>query len=139
MAREQRELLNGLFVLRMGDVLRDTCDALTILDCAGALDRIDREACIAGILRLHDGAGRFAPPRSVPGLQVRGEPGNAFAAYESLRLLGALDRVPDLAKWEFRLAPRMRSSDADRNAGKLNYEELEAWVLGKVSSDEGMK
>lgn len=132
MAKEDRELLNGLFVLRMGDVLHDTCDALTILHLAGALDQIDREACIGGILRLHDGEGRFAARKSVPGLQVRGEASNAFAAYESLRLLGALDRVPDLAKWEFRVPPTQRSSREDRRAGRLNYQELEAWTLGSI-------
>lgn len=138
-AREQRDLLHGLFVLRPGDALRDTRDALTILHLAGALDQIDREACIAGLQRLHDGAGRFAPARTVRGLQVRGEPDNAFAAYESLRLLGALDRVPDLAQWEFRLAPTMRTVEADRNAGKLNYAEVEAWVLGRRFRGEGLK
>jgi len=41
------------------DPIRDTYHALVVLDGFGALDRIERDACIRGILRFHHGKGLF--------------------------------------------------------------------------------
>jgi hypothetical protein len=45
-----------------------------------------------------------------------------------LRILGALDRVKDLDKWQFRVAS-YRASKPDANGIRvLTWDEIEAWV-----------
>ncbi len=97
------EALRGLFLLARQSPLVDTADAVAILARFGQLGRIDREACIQGILRHHVGRGLFISPQ-IPGSawRVRGDARSAWSALHALRLLGALDRVPDLARWQFR-------------------------------------
>ncbi|MCC6232677.1 MAG: sigma-70 family RNA polymerase sigma factor, partial [Verrucomicrobiales bacterium] len=102
--------LDGLFVLMIADPLRDTRDALRILQLAGRLESLDREATIQGILRLHRGRGLFAPKGLDPSLLVQGQATHTLAAWDSLRMLQALDRVRDLETWQFRF-PRYTALD----------------------------
>lgn len=94
--------LDGLFVFMIADPIRDTRDALHLLELAGALHTLDHAPVVEGILRMHRGRGLFAPTETIPGFQVSGEAVHTYAAWESLGLLGALDQVPDLERWEFR-------------------------------------
>ena len=50
---EDHEAHEGGFNVGNRFALPDTYQALTVLRIVGALDQIDREACIRGILRLH--------------------------------------------------------------------------------------
>jgi RNA polymerase sigma-70 factor (ECF subfamily) len=122
--------LHGLFYMPGWSPLKDTYCSLAALEILGGLDRIDREACITRILKLHRGKGHFAPPRTEEEwrLQIRGDAQDTFCAFESLRILGALDRVKDLEKWQFRITSR-RASVADANGVRTpTWEEIEAWV-----------
>lgn len=138
------ETVHGLFLSRFGDFLRDTRDVLYLLKTAAALDQIDREACIAGILRLHRGKGLFAPdplPNGAGVNLVRGDAPNTWFAFESLRILGALDRVPNLDQWQFRASP----GDFETVAGPsgtnrvLTWPSLEAWCLKNAFGAERSK
>ena len=61
-------------------------------------------------------------------MQINGNARDTIAAFESLRILGALDRVKDLDKWQFRVAS-YRSSKPDANGVRiLTWDEIEAWV-----------
>jgi prenyltransferase beta subunit len=102
--------------------LQETYCALAALEILGALNEIDREACIQGILRLHRSKGYF--PRSQSNC-VRGDAQDTFCAFESLRILGALDRVKDLDKWKFRPAQVSKSGSIPR---MVTWDEIEAWV-----------
>ncbi len=118
--------VRGLFYTPSWPALEDTYVSVAALEILGGLDRIDREACIQGILRRHHGKGYFYSPRS-SGSSDYGIYGNArdtFSAFESLRILGALDRVKDLERWQFRVR---RSFGADSPPG-LNWDKVEAWV-----------
>jgi hypothetical protein len=107
--------------------LQDTYYALATLDILGALDKIDREQCVRGILRLHRGAGYFTSPDSggFNEYHVDGSARDTLAAFESLRLLGALARVCDLDCWCFR---PLRQNVAP---GDLTWQDVEAWVCTK--------
>ena len=54
--------LHGLFFTESLDPIRDTYDSLVILQKLGRLNQVDREACIAGILRFHAGGGLIVWP-----------------------------------------------------------------------------
>ena len=101
-----------------------TCCSLAALEVLGGLDRIDREQCIQGILRLHLGKGYFVSPESgsYNEYHVDGSARDTIAAFESLRILGALDRVKDLDQWQFR--PQRRGVAA----GDLTWNDVEAWT-----------
>jgi len=103
--------IHGLFHSRFNDSLRDTRDVLRILHAAQAIHRIDREACIAGILRWHRGQGLIQQPPTLPKSVMGGDAANTWCAFECLRLLNGLDRVPDLADWRFRTSPGILSRD----------------------------
>lgn len=122
--------LHGLFYTPGWPLLKDTYCTLAALEILGGLDRIDREACISRILKLHHGKGFFAPRETDERwrLQIKGDAQDTFCAFESLRILGALDRVKDLAKWQFRIKSR-RASIPDANGFRTpTWEEIEAWV-----------
>ena len=121
------KLLHGTFLTSGYDPLQDTWQALVILDAFGALNRVDREACIRGILRFHHGKGLFGSVRDGDGLVIFGDTRDTLCAYESLRMLDGLDRVKDLEEWRFRpLASSVRRKDGTVHA--FNERELEAWV-----------
>jgi hypothetical protein len=116
--------VRGLFFTPCFPALLDTYHSLAALEILGWLNRIDREACIRGILRRHDGKGFFSSPSSggYNEYHIDGSAQDTIAAYESLRILGALDRVKDLEKWQFRVN-RRRLED-----GQVTWRDIEAWV-----------
>jgi hypothetical protein len=100
-----------------------------VLEGFGALDRVDREACIAGMLRFDHGNGLFKSIKPKDGLVAfMGYSRDTFCAYESLRMLGALDRVKDLDRWQFWPKFRSKRSLHPNEAGNLTGSEIEAWV-----------
>lgn len=122
------QLLHGLFHTHGWDPISDTYHALVILKCFGALDRVDREACIQGILRFHHGRGLFGSVRARDGFVIDGDAHDTCWAFESLRMLGALDRVPDLAQWQFRPAWFYRNPAVPSDVVQMSWVEIEAWV-----------
>jgi RNA polymerase sigma-70 factor (ECF subfamily) len=121
--------VRGLFLTRNYPMIQDTYYNLAALEILGGLDKIDREACIQGILRLYRGKGLFRSPVSmnvsfIVSFIVAGDARDTFCAFESLRILGALDRVKDLDRWQF-CPLRASKPGAPR---KVTWEEIEAWV-----------
>jgi hypothetical protein len=116
--------ISGLFHAPAWPTLQDTYFSVAALEILGGLDRIDREACIRGVLRRHRGKGFFTSPE--PGgyneYKITGDARDTFCAFETLRILGALDRVKDLEKWQFR--PQRRGVAK----GQLTWHDVEAWV-----------
>jgi hypothetical protein len=97
----------------------------------GSLDRMDREACIQGILRRHQGRGYFTSPLDSGNYNeyhIDGSTRDTIAAFETLRLLGALDRVNDLDQWQFRVASYRSSKPDAHGVRNLTWDEVEAWV-----------
>ncbi|MBL9128362.1 MAG: hypothetical protein JNL97_11980 [Verrucomicrobiales bacterium] len=140
----------GLFRTSGIDPIADTYAALVVLDRLRALDTIDREACVRGLLRLHLGKGLFLAPQTWDRsfrrrnvamdsglvIYIRGDARTTYAARESLRLLGALDRVADLAAWEFRIHPVNGTSPALEQAhlGPDVWSRIEAVLLREAST-----
>jgi RNA polymerase sigma-70 factor (ECF subfamily) len=122
--------LRGLFYTPGWSPLKDTYCSLAALEMLGALDRVDRDACVAAILKLHQGKGYFTPPETDEkwNLQIRGDVQDTFCAFESLRILGALDRVKDLEKWQFRVKSAHVSKPDANNIRTPTWSEIEAWV-----------
>jgi hypothetical protein len=124
--------VRGLFFTPCWPALMDTYYSLAALELLGGLDKIDREQCIRGILRLHRGKGYFTSPDSggYNECHIEGDARDTFAAFESLRILGALNRVKDLDQWQFR--PQRRGVAK----GQMTWNDVEAWVcqqrLGKI-------
>ena len=116
--------VRGLFFTPCFPALQDTYFSLAALEILGGLDKINREACIQGILRRHQGKGFFTSPDSggFNEYHIDGSARDTIAAFESLRILGGLDRVKDLDKWQFR--PQRRG--VPRN--QLTWGDVEAWV-----------
>ncbi|MBN1972844.1 MAG: sigma-70 family RNA polymerase sigma factor [Sedimentisphaerales bacterium] len=123
-----RKLVHGLFHCIGSEPIRDTYYALVILSMINGLDHIDRDACIQGILRFHHGKGLFGSFKKNDGLFFLGDTHDTFYAYESLRLLNALDQVKDLEKWVFRPLPSPRRLIQDP-ANEIDWPQIEAWVL----------
>jgi prenyltransferase beta subunit len=126
--------VRGLFFTPGWPVLRDTYLSLSALEILDGLDTIDRKACIDGILRLHHGKGFFASSALSDHheIQITGNAQDTFYAFESLRILGGLDRVKDLDQWKFR--------PDDRGYKSLpNWNDIEAWLcqqrLAKILAD----
>jgi hypothetical protein len=122
--------IRGLFFTPCWPALQDTCVSLAALEILGGLDRIDREACVAGILGRHQGAGYFTSPSSggYNEYHIDGGARDTIAAFESLRMLGALDRVKDLEQWRFRVAASRQSRAGATGVRVPTWEEVEAWV-----------
>ena len=121
------KLLRGTFLNIGEDPIHDTWEALVILDAFGALDRVDREACINGILRFHRGKGLFGPVGEHDRFVILGNTSDTFWAFESLRMLNALDRVKDLNRWQFRPA-RTSTPAKDGALRAVTWSEIETWV-----------
>jgi hypothetical protein len=120
--------VHGLFSIPNWPIFQETYFQLAALEILGGLDQIDREACINRILALHRGQGFFSAPDMEKSWQVKihGDTRDTVCAYESLRILGALDRVKDLEKWRFR---PMNKSKADANGRRnVTWDEIEAWT-----------
>jgi RNA polymerase sigma-70 factor (ECF subfamily) len=116
--------VRGLFFTPGFPALQDTYRSLAALEILGGLDRIDREQCIRGILRVHHGKGFFDSPSSgsYNEYHIDGSAEDTIAAFESLRILGALERVKDLDKWQF------RPSRVGVAEGEITWRDIEAWV-----------
>jgi RNA polymerase sigma factor (sigma-70 family) len=116
--------VRGLFFTPCWPALQDTYNSLAALEILGGLDKINREACIKGILSRHRGKGWFTSPNSggFNEYHIDGSARDTIAAFESLRILGALDRVKDLEKWQF------RPQDRDATKGQLTWQDVEALV-----------
>ncbi len=116
--------VRGLFFTPNSPAIQDTYHSVAALDILGGLGQMDREACIQGVLRHHRGGGYFTSPN--PGgyneYHIDGSAHDTISAYETLRILGALDRVKDLPKWQF----RVRHSKSDK--GQVTWDDIEAWV-----------
>lgn len=123
--RDWRQL-RGLFHTPGSPTLQDTHLAVAALEILGGLDRMDREACIKRILKLHRGKGYFTPPDTHNRWKVgiKGNARDTLAAFETLRILGALDRVKDLEKWQF----RVRKPSKPAPAQWIPWDQVEAWV-----------
>jgi RNA polymerase sigma-70 factor (ECF subfamily) len=122
--------VRGLFYTPGWPALQDTYCDLAALEILGGLDKIDLEACVTRILKLHRGKGYFTSPGfdSHGDYGIDGDARDTIAAFESLRILGALDRVKDLDKWQFRVES-YRSSKPNANGLRiLTWDEIEAWV-----------
>jgi hypothetical protein len=121
--------VRGLFFTPGWPALQDTYYSLAALEILGGLDRIDREQCVRGILRRHHGRGFFDSPfsGSYNEYHIAGSAEDTFAAFESLRILGALDRVKDLESWRFRLPSDLSSKPGANGARTLTWDEVEAW------------
>jgi RNA polymerase sigma-70 factor (ECF subfamily) len=122
--------VRGLFYTPGRPALQDTYFDLAALEILGGLDKIDREACIEGILKRHAGKGYFTSPDSggYNEYHIDGSARDTIAAFESLRILGALDRVKDLDKWQFRIASYRASKSDAKGVRILTWDEIEAWV-----------
>jgi len=122
--------VRGLFFTPGWPALQDTYYSVAALEILGGLDRIDREACIAGILGRHEGKGYFTSPNSgsINEYHIDGSARDTFAAFESLRILGALDRVKDLDRWQFRVSSHRLAKPDAQGIRPLTWDEVEAWV-----------
>ena len=126
--------VHGLFIGH-NPPLFDTWTVLSALEMTGGLELIDQEACIAGILRLHYGGGRFYLRAENSRKYVSGGAHDTWRAFQSLRILSAWDRVEDLADWKFLLRrplklpthPGDQSRDFELNGH--NWEEVEAFLM----------
>jgi prenyltransferase beta subunit len=116
--------VRGLFFTPCWLALQDTYFSLAALKILGGLDQIDREACIQGILRRHDGKGFFTSPNSggYNEYHIDSSAQDTIAAFESLRILNALERVKDLDRWQFRVNRRHLAKD------QVTWRDIEAWV-----------
>ncbi|HOW64065.1 MAG TPA: RNA polymerase sigma factor [Candidatus Paceibacterota bacterium] len=122
-----RREVHGLFHC-MNEPLRDTYNALTVLSLLGGLDQIDRAACRDGLLRLHRGKGFFRlEPHRNPGLVIFGWARETAFAFESLRMLDALDHVKDLDQWVF-LSPAINRDPTEDGMRLIGLMEIEAWI-----------
>ena len=123
------EQWHGLFLTYGYNPITETYDALVALELFGGLGRVDREACAQGILRFHHGKGLFRMIKDNHEAGLNGDARETFCAFESLRILGALDRVKDLKKWQFRPRPQMASAKtASGEARSATWFEIEAWL-----------
>ncbi|HPS00028.1 MAG TPA: hypothetical protein PLA90_00640, partial [Candidatus Sumerlaeota bacterium] len=124
---------SGLFHLGHRS-LGETWAALWILEMLGALDQIDREACIQGLLRLHRGKGVFmvySPFETDK--QIEGNEDETFYALESLARLNALDRIPDFQKWEFHpvthnVTQPLKEGRSQTSPGHVTDATLRSWA-----------
>jgi hypothetical protein len=141
----------GLFRTRGVDPIGETYEVLFLLEHLDSPERIDRAACAEGILRLHLGKGLFLTPqtwdrpfarrtrRDEPreSLNIPGDARSTYAARESLRMLGALDRVPDLAEWEYRIHTTSVPPDlAQAHRGPGAWGRVEAVLLREAAATD---
>lgn len=122
------KLLHGTFLTSGWDPIQETWRALVLLEAFGALNRVDREACVNGILRFHHGNGLFGSVRQGDGFVIFGDAEDTYYAFESLRMLKALDRIKDIEQWKF--CPRSASKPAAASSLRtVTWEEVEAFVM----------
>ncbi len=82
--------------------MAETRAAWFVLKALEKMDRIDRGACIEGMLRSCRGKGVFQVNHPFQSrVTIQGTDEDAFPAMESPVLLDALHRIGDLRKWKF--------------------------------------
>lgn len=123
-----KDLAKGLFHTgRCG--LAETREALSVLKTLGKMDRIDREACVEGILRSYRGKGVFKVNRCFQsGVTIQGADGDAYSAMESLVLLDALHRIGDLRKWKFHPLTQTVTQGNRTSPGHVTANALLSWA-----------
>lgn len=116
-------------------IYEDTWAVLFSLQTLGRLDMIDRQACIEGLMRHYRGRGNFADGVNAakPG-DRRSMQTDAYYALESLVILDAVDRIPDLDQWSFE-ARRSRTRYGERVSPYVAPEAIEAWARQKRLQD----
>lgn len=118
----------GLFSFGWCD-LRNTRASLWILQLLGQLDTIDREACVQGLLRFHQGQGKFQSDHQTdPWITLDGQEDDRYYALESLNILDALDRVPDLKRWKYGPVTTTRETKGQKEFGVLTGEAVVHWA-----------
>ena len=134
--------MHGLFFLNDNEPFTDTWKAISLLNLTGGLGGIDREACIDGLLRNYFGKGRFFVRSKRSRYKINSEPRARFgardtwAAFHSLHILNALDRVDDLDNWKFLLPSNTtRKVDVDEGVWPYSWFELEAWCMQQEFRD----
>jgi len=134
------KLLHGLFETSGFDPIQDTWESLVLLETFGALDRIDREGCVNGILRFHYGEGLFGSVRTGDQFVIWGDARDTFFAFESLRMLNALDRVKDLDNGSSAPCPlhnRQKTARRGRSLGRNGSLGLPAAVRAHLARTPG--
>ncbi len=131
--RVDTKKVHGLFLGNFSP-LHDTWTVLSVMEMTGGLDKIDKEACIEGILRLHYGGGRFYLRAAASKKHMNNGAYDTWLAFQSLRILNALNRVDDLTEWEFLLPFKIpvssgRSKDFELNGHHWN--DVEAFLMQK--------
>jgi hypothetical protein len=128
----RRKLWHGhFFLMHDHSPSVDTYHSLRILEVLGGLEEIDREACVEGIRRFDLGRGLIGVRGRNHGLSFWRPAQEMFYHYESLRILGALDRINDLDRWVVRLHPTTRGTQSTSNEPRplLYWREMEAAIL----------
>ncbi|MCP4646069.1 MAG: RNA polymerase sigma factor [bacterium] len=118
---------DGLFHFGWCDMSM-TRGALWALQTLDALDRIDQLACTRGIMRFHQGRGRFQSDVRESNILINPNEECTYLAMESLAILGALDRVPDLAKWRFEPKTSVRERNGETERGVVTNEGVASWA-----------
>ncbi|MBN2309706.1 MAG: hypothetical protein JXR94_12075, partial [Candidatus Hydrogenedentes bacterium] len=121
------EKASGLFCFGFCDASA-TRGALWALETLGALKRIDREACIDGIMRFYQGRGVFRADVRASNIFIYGHEESAYLAMESLVILGALDDVTDLAKWRFKPETSTRGRGREAEYGVVTPDGVVSWA-----------
>ena len=135
--------MHGLFFLIDNHPFTDTWQALSILELIGGLESIDQEACIDGLLRHYYGKGRFyvqnKKSRYKPIQRPTANEGarDTWAAFHSLLILNALDRVEDLEEWQFLIPPhwKQKATIEKRTWQPHAWREIEAWCMQQEFRD----
>jgi RNA polymerase sigma-70 factor (ECF subfamily) len=118
----------GLFDFGMCN-LKETWAGLSALETLGQMHRIDREACVQGILRFYRGKGVFRAGNPLAsGVLILGQDDDAFYAMESLALLNALGRIPDLQKWQFHPVTQTVTVNGQARPGVVTFNSLLSWA-----------
>lgn len=119
----------GLFDFGWCD-LRTTRAALWILKTLDKLDAIDRDACVEGILRFHQGNGEFRKGvRTEPWIAIHGNEEDTFYALESLYMLAALDRIPNLNRWRYSPITATRSTNGKKDYNAVTGQTVVHWAF----------
>jgi RNA polymerase sigma factor (sigma-70 family) len=105
---------------------RETYHALWALQILNQMDRVDRSACVEGILRFYRGKGSFRVDNIKKAkIAIYGNDSDAFYAMESLALLNALDQIDDFQAWRFQPITTQRTIKDKTEYGVVTYLQVE--------------
>ncbi|MBL9137873.1 MAG: RNA polymerase sigma factor [Verrucomicrobiales bacterium] len=120
----------GLFATAGWSPIDETSAAVAVLGMLGALDRVDRVACLNGLLRYHYGQGKFGPLDPTKDVFISASPLTTLRVLETFHAFGALHEIADLDQWDFWLPKGLDSTPAEGSSRDLVWGEIEA-VLGR--------